>query len=92
MPKDVISATEQDNVPFCILMWKIAVMHSCSLIRVGAAGEGGLHAVMRGWKQYLSQPVLPASLAYVLLYFNAVLAPGGLMTTYLSQQGLYLTC
>jgi hypothetical protein len=73
-------------------MWKIAVMHSCSLIRVGAAGEGGLHAVMRGWKQYLSQPVLPASLAYVLLYFNAVLAPGGLMTTYLSQQGLYLTC
>lgn len=44
---------------------------------------------MRGWRQYLAQPVLPASLAYVLLYFNAVLAPGGLMTTYLTQQGTY---
>ncbi|XP_024376487.1 solute carrier family 40 member 3, chloroplastic isoform X2 [Physcomitrium patens] len=49
---------------------------------------GGLQAVIRGWKQYLAQPVLPASLAYVLLYFNAVLAPGGLMTTYLTQQGV----
>nr|XP_024365668.1 solute carrier family 40 member 3, chloroplastic-like isoform X1 [Physcomitrium patens]XP_024365670.1 solute carrier family 40 member 3, chloroplastic-like isoform X1 [Physcomitrium patens]XP_024365671.1 solute carrier family 40 member 3, chloroplastic-like isoform X1 [Physcomitrium patens]XP_024365672.1 solute carrier family 40 member 3, chloroplastic-like isoform X1 [Physcomitrium patens] len=52
------------------------------------AAEGGLQAVMRGWKEYLAQPVLPASLAYVLLYFNAVLAPGGLMTTYLTQQGV----
>ncbi|KAG0616217.1 hypothetical protein M758_5G099300 [Ceratodon purpureus] len=52
------------------------------------AVEGGLQAVIRGWKQYLAQPVLPASLAYVLLYFNAVLAPGGLMTTYLTQQGV----
>lgn len=52
------------------------------------AAEGGLQAVIRGWKQYLAQPVLPASLAYVLLYFNAVLAPGGLMTSYLTQQGL----
>ena len=52
------------------------------------AVEGGLQAVIRGWKQYLAQPVLPASLAYVLLYFNAVLAPGGLMTTYLTQQGM----
>nr|PNR27283.1 hypothetical protein PHYPA_029435 [Physcomitrium patens] len=52
------------------------------------AAEGGLQAVIRGWKQYLAQPVLPASLAYVLLYFNAVLAPGGLMTTYLTQQGV----
>ena len=49
---------------------------------------GGVAAAVKGWHQYCAQPVLPASLAYVLLYFNAVLAPGGLMTSYLTQQGL----
>jgi hypothetical protein len=79
--------------PKHVSTWDGKAIHSSSHIQLPEAiGEGGLHAVMRGWKQYLSQPVLPASLAYVLLYFNAVLAPGGLMTTYLSQQGLYLTC
>ncbi|KAK6911662.1 Pectinesterase, catalytic [Dillenia turbinata] len=37
-------------------------------------------AIGHGWVEYMQQPVLPASLAYVLLYFNIVLAPGGLMT------------
>lgn len=36
----------------------------------------------------MQQPVLPASLAYVLLYFNVVLTPGGLMTAFLTQRGL----
>ncbi|KAH9575304.1 hypothetical protein CY35_01G105300 [Sphagnum magellanicum] len=75
--------------PKHVSTWDGKAIHSSSHIQLPEAiGEGGLHAVMRGWKQYLSQPVLPASLAYVLLYFNAVLAPGGLMTTYLSQQGI----
>lgn len=51
----------------------------------------GLEAFTQGWSQYLMQPVLPASLAYVLLSFNAVLAPGGLMTTYLTQRSLHPT-
>lgn len=50
--------------------------------------EGGLGAFLRGWKQYLAQPVLPASVAYVLLFFNAVLSPGSLMTSFLTQRGV----
>ncbi|KAE8010331.1 hypothetical protein FH972_006708 [Carpinus fangiana] len=48
----------------------------------------GLEAIRHGWKEYMQQPVLPASLAYVLLYFNVVLTPGSLMTAFLTQRGL----
>eukprot|EP00270_Netrium_digitus_P004487 TRINITY_DN15615_c0_g1_i1.p1 TRINITY_DN15615_c0_g1~~TRINITY_DN15615_c0_g1_i1.p1 ORF type:complete len:630 (-),score=124.72 TRINITY_DN15615_c0_g1_i1:222-2111(-) len=44
--------------------------------------------VVRGWKLYLGQAVLPASLAYVLLSCNAVLSPGSLMTSFLTQRGV----
>lgn len=47
----------------------------------------GLEAIKHGWKEYVQQPVLPASLAYVLLYFNVVLTPGSLMTAFLTQRG-----
>jgi hypothetical protein len=46
-----------------------------------------LEAIKHGWKEYMQQPALPASLAYVLLYFNVVLTPGSLMTAYLTQHG-----
>ncbi|XP_017977686.1 PREDICTED: solute carrier family 40 member 3, chloroplastic isoform X2 [Theobroma cacao] len=48
----------------------------------------GLEAIKLGWREYIQQPVLPASLAYVLLYFNVVLTPGSLMTAFLTQRGL----
>uniref|UniRef100_A0A7C9B3A5 Solute carrier family 40 member n=1 Tax=Opuntia streptacantha TaxID=393608 RepID=A0A7C9B3A5_OPUST len=48
----------------------------------------GIGAIKHGWAEYLQQPVLPASIAYVLLYFNIVLTPGGLMTAFLTQRGL----
>ncbi|KAG2695800.1 hypothetical protein I3760_07G029400 [Carya illinoinensis] len=48
----------------------------------------GLEAIKHGWKEYMQQPVLPASLASVLLYFNVVLTPGSLMTAFLTQHGL----
>ncbi|KAK8545949.1 hypothetical protein V6N12_026757 [Hibiscus sabdariffa] len=48
----------------------------------------GLEAIKHGWREYILQPVLPASLAYVLLYFNVVLTPGSLMTAFLTQRGL----
>ncbi|KVH92078.1 hypothetical protein Ccrd_005895 [Cynara cardunculus var. scolymus] len=35
-----------------------------------------INAIKNGWDEYMKQPVLPASLAYVLLCFNVVLAPG----------------
>ncbi|XP_004302232.1 PREDICTED: solute carrier family 40 member 3, chloroplastic [Fragaria vesca subsp. vesca] len=50
--------------------------------------DKGVEVIKLGWKEYLQQPVLPASLAYVLLYFNVVLTPGSLMTAYLTQSGL----
>ncbi|KAI9081017.1 hypothetical protein K1719_036997 [Acacia pycnantha] len=48
----------------------------------------GVEAIKLGWKEYLEQPVLPASLACMLLYFNVVLTPGNLMTAFLTQRGL----
>ncbi|XP_042005356.1 solute carrier family 40 member 3, chloroplastic-like isoform X2 [Salvia splendens] len=47
-----------------------------------------IEAIKHGWSEYIQQPVLPASLAYVLLYFNVVLTPGGMMTAFLTQHGL----
>lgn len=50
--------------------------------------EMSLGAIKQGWSEYVEQPILPASLAYVLLCFNVVLAPGGLMTAFLTHHGL----
>ncbi|XP_010551010.1 PREDICTED: solute carrier family 40 member 3, chloroplastic [Tarenaya hassleriana] len=50
--------------------------------------NNGMEAIKLGWKEYIQQPVLPASLAYVLLYFNIVLTPGSLMTAFLTQRGV----
>eukprot|EP00884_Botryococcus_braunii_P013074 jgi/Botrbrau1/21768/Bobra.43_1s0158.1 len=47
-----------------------------------------LEGVMQGWRAYFRQPFLPASLAYIMLFFNAVLSPGGLMTAFLTSRGL----
>lgn len=49
----------------------------------------GLEAIKLGWKEYLGQPVLLASLAWVFLYFNIVLMPGSLLTAFLTQRGLH---
>lgn len=56
-----------------------------SITGVGEAWE----TIRRGWTVYLRQPVLPASLAYVLVSFNVALAPGALMTTFLIHHGTY---
>ena len=50
--------------------------------------NSGIDAIKHGWAEYLQQPVLPASIAYVFLYFNIVLTPGGLMTAFLTQRGM----
>ncbi|CAN1356766.1 Solute carrier family 40 member 3, chloroplastic [Linum perenne] len=47
-----------------------------------------LETIKLGWKEYIQHPVLPASIAYVLLFFNIVLGPTSLMTTFLTQQGI----
>ncbi|CAH1433396.1 unnamed protein product [Lactuca virosa] len=58
------------------------------LQRTPATLDMSMGAIKHGWDEYMKQPVLPASLAYVLLCFNVVLAPGGLMTAFLTQHGL----
>lgn len=42
---------------------------------------------MDGWKAYFRQPILPSSLTFVLLFFNVVMAPGGLITAFLTLWG-----
>ncbi|CAI0446588.1 unnamed protein product [Linum tenue] len=39
-----------------------------------------LETIKLSWKEYIQQPVLPISIAYVLLFFNVVLGPTCLMT------------
>ncbi len=64
------------------------------LIKRMLGGELSLHPCLQmqqtmwGWRLYLKQPILPASIAYIMLYFNAVLGPGGLMTAFLASRGL----
>ncbi|KAL6531429.1 Solute carrier 40 member 3, chloroplastic [Orobanche minor] len=59
-----------------------------SYLHTGNILTTSVKAIRHGWFEYIKQPVLPASLAYVLLYFNMVLAPGVLMTAFLTQHGL----
>ncbi|CAI0459618.1 unnamed protein product [Linum tenue] len=69
--------------------------HSCSRDSSGSHHIGKhntvdkcLETIKLGWKEYIQQPVLPASIAYVLLCFNVVLGPTCLMTAFLTQRGV----
>ncbi|KAK1277907.1 hypothetical protein QJS04_geneDACA007051 [Acorus gramineus] len=64
---------------------KSKIVHSHDLRKLV---ENGLGAVKYGWIEYKCQPVLPASVASVLLYFNVALAPGALMTAFLTHRGI----
>ena len=54
----------------------------------GAALGKSAQKTVGSWQLYFQQPVLPASLAYIMLHFNAVLSPGCLMTAFLASRGL----
>ncbi|KAL4440206.1 hypothetical protein ABPG75_003207 [Micractinium tetrahymenae] len=41
-----------------------------------------------GWRSYFRQPILPSSLTFVMLFFNVVLSPGGLITAFLTLWGM----
>lgn len=64
---------------FCLL-YALTQLFLCTV-------SSGIDAIKHGWFEYIQQPVLPASLAYVLLYFNVALAPSGLMTAFLTHHG-----
>lgn len=63
-------------------------LSASSVLDFGNLVQKVMDAIKCGWMEYKQQPVLPASLAYVLLYSNIVLAPGGIMTAFLTQRGL----
>ncbi|CAA6653956.1 unnamed protein product [Spirodela intermedia] len=58
------------------------------LPNLGCIVRNGMDAIRNGWMEYKLQPVLPASMAYVLLYFNIALEPGALMTAFLTHRGI----
>uniref|UniRef100_A0A0A8XUY4 Solute carrier family 40 member n=1 Tax=Arundo donax TaxID=35708 RepID=A0A0A8XUY4_ARUDO len=62
--------------------------HAASAFSIRRKVEEALATVKSGWSEYVRQPVLPASLAYVLVCFNVALAPGALMTTFLIHHGV----
>ncbi|OEL38853.1 Solute carrier family 40 member 3, chloroplastic [Dichanthelium oligosanthes] len=62
--------------------------HTASAFSVRNKVEEAWATIRHGWIEYIRQPVLPASLAYVLACFNVALAPGALMTTFLIHHGV----
>ena len=60
--------------------------HKCISLYVGLGKSA--QKTVSSWQLYFQQPVLPASLAFIMLHFNAVLSPGCLMTAFLSSRGL----
>ncbi|CAN6326584.1 unnamed protein product [Urochloa humidicola] len=62
--------------------------HAASAFSIKKTVEEAWATIRHGWTEYVRQPVLPASLAYVLVCFNVALAPGALMTTFLIHQGV----
>ncbi|TVU18042.1 hypothetical protein EJB05_34109, partial [Eragrostis curvula] len=61
---------------------------AASAFSIRSKAEEAMATIRRGWREYVRQPVLPASLAYVLVCFNVALAPGALMTTFLIHHGV----
>uniref|UniRef100_A0A0E0KY51 Solute carrier family 40 member n=1 Tax=Oryza punctata TaxID=4537 RepID=A0A0E0KY51_ORYPU len=59
-----------------------------SSFSIGKTVKEAVATIRQGWSEYMRQPVLPASLAYVLVCFNVALAPGALMTTFLIHHGV----
>lgn len=43
---------------------------------------------VEGWSCYFRQPIVPSSMAFVLLFFNVVMSPGGLITALLTSWGM----
>ncbi|KAI7840421.1 hypothetical protein COHA_005852 [Chlorella ohadii] len=78
--------------------WR-SFVENARLRRVHAAEEAARRApllarlqqqaahALDGWRSYFAQPILPSSLTCVLLFFNVVLSPGGLITAFLTSRG-----
>lgn len=73
--------------PIFIISMRIFVLLYALIHRFLCAVITSIVAIKHGWVEYIQQPVLPASLAFVLLYFNIALAPSGLMTAFLTHHG-----
>ncbi|CAI5484723.1 unnamed protein product [Closterium sp. Yama58-4] len=76
------------------ILWRYTQAVEVSGLAVGAAAGAAASAVGRaagkGLRVFMQEAVMPASMAYVLLCFNAMLAPGVLMTSFLFHHGPFL--
>lgn len=57
-------------------------------VNPGKIVRNGFNTIRHGWMEYKDQPVLPASVVSVFLYFNIALAPGSIMTAFLMHNGI----
>ncbi|CAI5511337.1 unnamed protein product [Closterium sp. Naga37s-1] len=96
-PARTASTTTTAALPFRALpventLWRCAKAAAATAVAVvaaaGAAASAMGRAAGKGWSCMMQEAVMPASMAYVLLCFNAVLAPGGLMTSFLFNHGV----
>lgn len=86
-------------VPIKVLLLKNVVREGGDVLEKAAVPENVLQtanndsknlvqAVVDTWKIYLKQPICATSVALILVFSNAVLTPGGVMTVVLTQQGI----
>jgi hypothetical protein len=58
-------------------------------IEIGPAPEETERPYQSAWKEYFfNNPILPSSIALVLLFFNVALSPGGILTAFLTSVGV----
>ncbi|CAI7820361.1 unnamed protein product [Closterium sp. NIES-54] len=70
-----------------VILWRCV---NAVVAAAGAAVSAVGRAAGKGWRSFVQEEVMPASMAYVPLCFNAVLAPGVLMTSFLFHHGPFL--
>jgi len=59
-----------------------------ALLRVRAAAKGVARNVQNTWGLFFAQPTTLPSLALVVLFFNTAMSPTGILTAYLTSNGM----
>ncbi len=70
------------------LVYKINSIAPDSMKRKKTFQKTARQSRQGSWRAYFRQPILPSSLVFVLLFFNVALSPGGILTAFLTSQGM----
>lgn len=70
------------------LVYKIKSIAPESMNRKKTVEKNPRQSRQGSWRAYFRQPILPSSLVFVLLFFNVALSPGGILTAFLTSQGM----